>query len=261
MSVLTHLNNTSAQLVLPTSEKASINTSISTLKTRLNDYFKADIREQLQFGSSTRGTILPRNADSQSDIDYMIVFDNSDDYKPQTFIDRLKRFASAKYSTSQIAQSHPTVILSLNHIKFDLVPAYKNWWDTIHIPAPSSSYQGWITTDPNGFNSDLSNKNQSNLYLIKPMIRLVKYWNAQNGYVYDSFLLEKSMVANTYWSCSNLKEYFFKAINDLQTYDLPQYKKDKVQRAKDIVANTKVYEADEMPFSAEIEIKKIIPIL
>jgi len=261
MSVLTHLNDTSSKLVLSASEKASIDKSISTIKKRLNEYFGSNINEHLQFGSSTRGTILPRKADAHSDIDYMIVFDNTDDFKPQTFIDRLKRFAEAKYATSEITQSHPTVVLTLNHIKFDLVPAYKNWWGTVHIPAPSSSYKDWISTDPNGFNEDLTTKNQDNLSLIKPMIRLVKYWNAQNGFVYDSFLLEKSMVANNYYTCTNLKEYFFEAINDLSTYNLPQYKTDKVERAKTIVANTKAYEAEGMPASAEEEVKKINPFL
>jgi hypothetical protein len=65
-----------------------------------------------------------------------------------------------------------------------------------------------------------------------------------------------TMVANSYWSCYNLKDYFFEAINDLQTWDLPQYKKDKVQRAQDIAAKTKEYEEDDMPASAESEIKK-----
>ena len=98
MSVLTYLNNTSSNLVLSSSEKNSIDTSISTLRSRLNDYFGNQVEEQIKFGSSTRGTILPRKADERSDIDYMIVFDNENNYKPQTFIDRLKRFAEAKYS-------------------------------------------------------------------------------------------------------------------------------------------------------------------
>jgi tRNA nucleotidyltransferase (CCA-adding enzyme) len=122
MSVLSHLTTASNNLVLSSDERSSIDTSILTLSIRLRDHFGSDIKEQMRFGSSTRGTILPRKADMRSDIDYMILFDNSADYKPQTFIDRLKRFALAKYATSQIAQSHPTVTLSLNHIKFDLVP-------------------------------------------------------------------------------------------------------------------------------------------
>ena len=261
MSVLSHLTTTSNNLVLSSDERLSTDTSISTLSRRLTDHFGRDIKEQMQFGSSTRGTILPRKADNRSDIDYMILFNNDRNYKPQTFIERLKRFAQVKYATSQIAQSHPTVTLNLNHIKFDLVPAYKNWWHGIQIPAPRSDYSDWMTTDPNGFNSQLTSKNQNNHNLIKPMIRLVKYWNAQNGYIYDSYLLEKDLVSNSYWGCYNLKDYFFEAIDDLSTHGLSLYNTTKVDRAQKIIRQVKEYEADEMPASAESEIKKLIPVV
>lgn len=261
MSVLSHLKDTASGLVLSSSEKSSIDTSINTLRSRLNDWFVSDIKEQIKFGSSTRGTILPRKADERSDIDYMIVFDNENDYKPQTFIDRLKTFASIKYSTSEIHQSHPTVVLELNHIKFDLVPAYKSGWifETTYIPAPNSDFTDWISTDPNGFNQKLTNMNNSHSYLIKPMIRLVKYWNAYNSYVFYSYELEQKLLEPSYWLCSNLKDYVFAAIKSLSTWGLPQYKADKVQRAKDIVEKTIEYENDDMPISAESEIKKLIP--
>jgi len=260
MSVLNHLSNTSSSLVLSSLEKSSIDTSISTLRTRLNDWFGSDIKEQIKFGSSTRGTILPRKADVRSDIDYMIVFDNEGNYKPQTFITRLKKFAEAKYSTSEIHQSHPTVVLMLNHIKFDLVPAYKSGWiDSTLIPAPDTDFTDWISTDPNGFNKELSDKNNTHNSLIKPMVRLVKYWNAINNYVYYSFELEKSLIGISYWTCSNLKDYFFEAVKYLPTWSLPQYKLDKVQRAQDIVVKTQEYLDDNRPYGAEAEIKKLIP--
>jgi hypothetical protein len=265
MSVLSYLQNTASGLVLSGNEKTSIDTSVGTLHYRLSDYFKTDVKEQIKFGSSTRGTILPRKADKNSDIDYMIVFNNSDNYKPQTFIERLKKFAEAKYSTSEIHQSHPTVVLELNHIMFDLVPAYKvnsiGWSDTLYIPGPRSGFAEWISTNPNGFNNRLTAKNNSENDLIKPMIRLVKYWNACNDYVYYSYELEKHLVDNTYFFCSNLKDYFFSAINSLSTSGLPQYKIDKVQRAKDIVAKVKEYEKNNLPDTAETEIKKLIPAL
>lgn len=100
MSVNTYLSNCASDLVLSSSEKESITTSINTLETRLTSYFGSNIKENFKFGSYTRETILPRKVDEDSDIDYMIVFDNSNNYKPQTFLDRLKRFAEAKYSTS-----------------------------------------------------------------------------------------------------------------------------------------------------------------
>ena len=258
MSVLSHLKNTASNLVLSETEKSSINTSIATLRMRLNDWFGRNSISQLKFGSSTRGTILPRKTDEKSDIDYMIIFDNNADYKPQTFIDRLRKFAQIKYSTSQIAQSHPTVVLSLNHIKFDLVPAYETWL-TKYIPAPKSDYTDWTSTNPNDFNKELSEKNEANYYLIKPMIRLVKYWNAKNGYIYNSYELEKNLISNSYWLCYNLKDYFFSAIEDLPSWNLPLYNKDKVEKAKTIIQNTKDYENSNLPFTAESEIKKLIP--
>jgi predicted nucleotidyltransferase len=265
MSALNHLTTTASSLVLSSSEKSSIDTSISTLQTRLNDWFGSDIKEQIKFGSSTRGTILPRKADERSDIDYMIVFDNEANYKPQTFIERLKTFAEIKYSTSEIHRSHPTVVLMLNHIKFDLVPAYKEEGvftsDTLYIPAPRTDFTDWISTDPNGFNQQLTNANNNNNSQIKPMIRLVKYWNACNGYVYDSFSMEQDLVGKFYIFCSSLKDYLFNAINGLSTLGLPQYKIDKVQRAKDIVAQVKEFERMNMFDQAEAEIKKLIPVL
>jgi len=262
MSVNSHLENTSSELVLSYSEKQSIKTSISTLKTRLNYYFGSDIKSQFQFGSSTRGTILPRKADEKSDIDYMIVFDTSGGkYKPQTYLDKLRRFATAKYSRSEIKQSHPTIILQLNHINFELVPAIENY-SSYQIPSPSSSWQEWIYTDPKGINSKLIEKNKSNNYKIKPLVRLVKYWNAQNGYPFYSYSLEKNIIEGSFYFCSSLNEYFYKFWSNFNyNYDTPQYIKDKVDRAKRYARNAQQYENDDMPYSAEKEIKKIIPVL
>lgn len=74
MSVNTHLADLASNLVLSDSEKSSISASITTLESRLDAYFGSNITERFQFGSNTRGTILPRKADSNSDIDYMVVF-------------------------------------------------------------------------------------------------------------------------------------------------------------------------------------------
>lgn len=261
MSVQTHVTNLASSLVLSETEKAGIDTSISTMRSRLSDYFGSQVKEQVRFGSSTRGTMLPRRADEHSDVDYMVIFDHKDDLKPQSYIDRLKRFAELKYSRSEIYQSHPSVVLELNHIKFDLVPAYKDWLGTIYIPA-SSAYLNWMSTDPNGFNESLSSKNQNNDYLIKPLIRLMKYWNAQNGYVYESYAMEKAIIGAGYMWCTSLKDYFFKAIDDLSTWDLSaQWKKDKVQRAKDLVGKIKKYESDGYPALAAAEMERLLPAL
>ena len=164
MSAQSHIELVSNRALLSQVEKDSIATSISTLKTRLNSYYGANLSEQLQFGSSTRGTILPREMDSRSDIDYLIVFCD-EEAKPQTYINRLKRFAEKYYTSSQITQSHPTIVLSLNHIKFDLVAARVGFFSEYKIPAPSSTYSEWTTTSPKEFNTQLSDKNKDRNFL------------------------------------------------------------------------------------------------
>jgi tRNA nucleotidyltransferase (CCA-adding enzyme) len=127
MTVNSYLTSRASSAVLSTAEQTSINTSISTLQTRLNSYFGTDLTNHFRFGSSTRGTILPRKMDADSDIDYMIVFKEGG-FTPQTYLNRLRKFVDTYYSTSEVKQSSPTITLELNHIKFDLVPALSNVW-------------------------------------------------------------------------------------------------------------------------------------
>lgn len=105
MTVNSYLSSLASDLVLSSDEKTSINTSISTLEYRLESFFGSDIKEKFKFGSSTRDTILPRKVDSNSDIDYMIVFDNYNNYQPQTYLNQLKRFAEKYYQTSLFISS------------------------------------------------------------------------------------------------------------------------------------------------------------
>jgi len=259
MSAQSHIELVSNRALLSQVEKDSIATSISTLKARLNSYFGANLSEQLQFGSSTRGTILPREMDSRSDIDYLIVF-SDEEAKPQTYINRLKRFAEKYYTSSQITQSHPTIVLSLNHIKFDLVPARIGFFSEYKIPAPSSTYSEWTTTSPKEFNTQLSDKNKDCSYKLKPAIRVLKYWNARSGYVFDSYSMEQWCADQYYLMCYSTKDYFYSMIDKLSLdWGAAQWRKDKVDRAKQIVTNAKQYDTDSMPASAEQEIRKLVP--
>ena len=256
MSVLGHLQAKASTAVLSGTEQTSINTSVTTLSGRITSWFDTNLISQFRFGSSTRDTILPRAMDEKSDIDYMIVL--KDDGKvPQTYLDRMKKFAEKYYSTSEIKQSSPSIVLELNHIKFDLVPALGSWGGSYKIPNGSG---GWQDTNPNDFNSTLTQKNKDNQFLIKPTIRLAKYWNAQNGYVFDSFSLEKWIIGLSYWSCTNQKDYLFTVFDNLSVaYDWAQWRKDRVTRAKQIVQNVRDYEQKGMPVTAESEVKKLIP--
>ena len=257
MSVISYLDALASSAVLSADEQASINTSIATIKTRLNNYFGLALSEQLRFGSSTRGTILPRKMDPNSDIDYMVVFAEGGAV-PQTYLDRLRRFAAQYYSTSDIKQSSPSLLLQLNHIKFDLVPAIKAWGGTYQIPNGSSE---WQNTNPNDFNGQLDTLNQNEMFKIKPMIRLLKYWNAESGYVYDAYSLEKFVIRLSYHGVINIRDYLFTAFDNLYlSNEEAQWRKDKLKRAKEIITQVRSLEINGYPNLAEVEVKKLISI-
>lgn len=255
MSVLSFLTDTASNAVLSSTEQSSITTSISTLQTRIGLHFASGvIKQHFRFGSSTRGTILPRSMDEHSDIDYMIVF-SENNATPQTYLNRLKTFVEKYYSSSEIRQSSPTIVLELNHIRFDLVPATTTWLSELQIPNGSG---GWMTTNPNDFNSTLEAKNKEHKSLIKPSIRLFKYWNATAGFPFQSFEMEKWVCGLSFWFLSNQKDYFLAIIENLNTSSsYSQWVNNEIARAKAIVANVRQYENDDMPVTAENEMKKL----
>lgn len=256
MSVQSYLDSLGSRLILSSDENSSIQTSILSLSSRLSSYFD-NIEKKLIFGSYDRDVILPRIVDENSDIDYMVIFKDASSYSTQTCLNWLKKFAEEKYSRSEIFQSSPTIVLELSHIKFELVPAYSGPW-SLYIPAPSSSLQNWITTDPPKMKEDLINKNTQNSYKIKPLVRIMKYWNVLNGKIYSSYELEKMIVDKFYFLDSSIKDYFYDFVLALNSYNLPQYKKDKVDRLKRNIQEVKNNE-ERYPYLAEKDLKVEFP--
>lgn len=254
MSVNSYLQRLASDLVLSEAEKSSITTSINTIKTRLDSYF-SDITEKKVFGSYVRGTILPRKADSESDVDLMVVFSNPYGYKPQSFLNRLKNFAEYYYSRSEIYQSSPTIVLELNHIKFELTPAYVTS-GYYYIPKGPSE---WVYTDPDGFYDTLTRCNVNNVYKIKPVVRLIKHWNIQKNYRdLASYYLEKKIAEDmmfSYITCTSYPEYVKKALQVLK-YSTNY---SRIDTAISHIDKALEYEADNMPYTALNEIKKAFP--
>lgn len=255
MSVNSYLQELGSSLVLNSNEKSGITISIDTLKSRLTSYFEDEVTDKIIFGSYTRETILPRKADDDSDIDLMIVFKNSNNYKPQSFLNRLKNFAETKYSTSEIYQSSPTIVLELNHIKFELVPAYE-YYGMYYIPKNSSE---WMYTNPNDFNNKLVECNKNNSYKIKPVVRLLKHWNIQkNSRGLYSFELE-SKIANemtyAYINCTSYTDYLKSSLTKLRNF----YNATKIDNAISKIDEAMKNEKDNCPYTAMSKIKEVFP--
>ncbi|MGM4884779.1 SMODS domain-containing nucleotidyltransferase [Rhizobium sp. 62_C5_N11_2] len=247
MSVNSYFQERASSAVLSEKERGSITTSISTLSSRLNNYFTLagdGLKTHFRFGSSMRGTILPRRDDPNSDIDYMVAFEK-DGLQPQSYLDRLRRFVEKAYASSEVYQSSPTIVLELNHIKFELVPALFAWSTTYKIP---NGPQGWQYSDPSDFNATLEEKNKNNGYLIKPTIRLAKIWNAANGYVFDSYLFEKWICNLSFWFAVNQRDHLFAVFDNLTANETTAWRNEKITRAKNLVRDIKSDEANGYPY-------------
>ena len=257
MSVLTHLRDRASWAVLSPQEDASIKRSIATLQGRLEGWFPNELKDHFRFGSSTRGTILPRELDPQSDIDYMVVFKDPHS-TTQTYLDRLRRFVENNYSRSEFSQSHPSIVLELNHIKFDLVPARESWLDGLQIP---DARGGWRATQPLAFSKRLEERNTQCGKLLKPTIRLMKCWNAANNYVFESFKLEGYLAERYYPLCTNLADYVFSAFASLpEEYGMAAWRREKIQRAKTLARQAKQLSSTVLDDgSGERFIQRLIP--
>lgn len=208
--------------------------------------------------------MLPRSMDRLSDVDYLIIFANSK-LKPQSCLDRLRRFVEGNYRKgSQITQSYPTIILSLNHIRFELVPAIETSWNGIQIPSKGSLFSEWQPTNPNEFNADLTDKNKDNEDLIKPLIRITKYWNALNDFPFESYALEQTIVAHwkllTVFGGATLWRRFRDFMNDLDADAISTERaKLAILRAQRIVAEARRYEAAGDCQTAERVLQSLLP--
>lgn len=223
MSINSYLEELSSKLVIKEPEREKINISISNIKNKLKNHFGSEATEIIVFGSYTRRTILPRKADEESDIDIMVVFGfNSQKYQPQTYLNRLKQFAKLSYSRSEIHQDSPTIVLELNHIKFELVPAYTPFSYSNGVYKIPNGANDWIMTKPNEFNDILTSCNQNNHSMIKPIIRLIKRWNVtNNARNIKSFEIEKKIAENmddAHYTCSSYTDYLEKAFSNIRNY-------------------------------------------
>lgn len=256
MSVTSFLSRTASTAVLGLAEQKSITASIHTLEQRLTQYFPIGaIERKLQFGSSTRGTILPRFIDEQSDIDYMVVFSDST-YTTTTYLNRLRGFVEKRYSSSNVYQSHPTIVLDLNHIKFELVPAIETFWNGLQIPGKEGN---WIRTDPNDFNERLTRKNVKYHHQIKPAIRLAKIWNARAGFPLDSYQLEKQICGISFDGNANLRDIFFKILDVLEVGSFaPKWIKEQLLLARARVAKIRKLESQGTNGLAVLEARRLL---
>jgi hypothetical protein len=93
-------------------------------------------------------------------------------------------------------------------------------------------YQVWQETNPYDVKQKLLDKNKQYNYIVKPIIRLLKAWNANNGHPFDSYDLELKITDLNFYN-DNYESGFLYTVGQLSTdWNDPQSKKDKLTSLK-----------------------------
>lgn len=244
-------------------DKDSIETSIEMLNIHIRNWrFVDDVVESFAFGSFMRNTNLPTCIDEDTDVDYMIVFDTTR-LKPDSYLVRLRNFATEFYPRTRRYQDHPTIVLDMNKIKFEISPATQLWGRVsqyYQIPAPHQSYLQWINTYPQQLEKDLNDADHRNHYKIRPVIRLLKYWNVLNGKRISSYKIEEYVITHVFFNCHNLKEYFFEAAKWMHMINVtaPTARR-KIQKLRTDIEEIEELERQGHRSAAEERLEELLP--
>jgi len=252
--VNTFLTDLQNKLILSNTEKTRIDSSFQTLKTKIWGLFQQDLLNVELFGSYDRDTLI--NKEKDPDVDVMIVF-RENKYQPQTYLDKLKNFGEKYYPRSDIYPDHPTIVIEMSQIKFELVPAYPSTLGGFKIPAPKRKDVSWISTNPKSFKDKLISKDKTNKNLILPLIRILKYWNTLNDKLYDSFEIEKQIVGLEYINCKLLIEYFYTGYHVFNGLSQTNEQKLANKKLREIVNNVKILTREKFTDYSVMEIQKL----
>jgi|GEM_PF-663427 predicted nucleotidyltransferase len=197
-AVLGYLDSLCRKLKLSKDEKEKIETSVAAIRGKLiTAFFDDGLKDVRVFGSFDRGTLLSRGVDESTDVDILIIFDEKK-FVAQTYLNKLKKFAETNYARSDSYQDHPTMVIELNHITFELVPCIvsKSFWgdDIYTIPKKKDNEINWIETDPDYYKKKIIDGFPTTKDTLIKMILLFKYWNLLNSFPYSTYQVEKYII-------------------------------------------------------------------
>ncbi|MCJ7449369.1 MAG: nucleotidyltransferase domain-containing protein [Bacteroidales bacterium] len=251
----TYLTDLSKSLIIGSDKKNKIDSSILSLTKTLWGHFQERLHEVIVFGSYSRGTFISQ--DKNSDIDILVVFKKKE-LKPDTYLKQIKHFCVDYYSRSEIYQDHPTIAIDMDLIRFEIVPSYYYSNDIKKIPSPQSKEFLWINTNPIKLSNDLELKDRNHKMMIKPIIRIIKYWNYLNEKSFASFDIEKLIIEKSY-SYTSFKSYYYYLTSVIIDSARSENQKKICSTLKEHNKRLKVLEQNNIPEYIESELGLFLP--
>lgn len=233
-------------------QEENIKSSVSNIEGYLNDeQNNLGISRTFLNGSYERDT----NIRPLDDIDIFAVLDrdhwedaNGQLPNPQSVLSKFKNYLNGLSDyKDKVSQNRPCVTIELSDKDFDILPSFELAGGGYQIPSPD--LKSWITTYPELLTFDLDSTHKKCNYKLKPLIKVIKYWNRDKGKIIPSFHIEE--VAINIFKISSFKNFeegirlwFNNAEYNLQSYKLNsndkydsilkkiKWEKDKLNKAK-----------------------------
>lgn len=251
-----YLTSLSQKLILDPTKKSRIELSLNHLIKSLWGHFQDRLSSVEVIGSFDRDTIISEDPDS--DVDTIVVFKQKE-VKPDTYLSQLKDFCKAIYPRSEIYQDYPTIVIDMEHVKFEIVPSYFVTDSVKKIPAPRAKEFSWINTSPKDFKNSVDSKDRNNKNFIKPLIRIFKYWNFLNDKAFSSYEIERLLISKSY-TCTTLKDYFVSGINALTENASTDAQKKVCTALRERRRRLRALEEVKIPEYIETELQAFLPL-
>ena len=199
------------ELYLNGSQKEKVKAKLIDLKNKLRDleYFP----EVKHGGSYQRNTLVK----GISDVDLYYRYEGNK--SPQSILEKTKYFLKQKYKQAEIKVSSPSIVIAFKKIKIEITPYILNKNRVALVP--TKDLQNWKETNLFDLKKRMESLRSTNNQ-INDVIKIIKYWNFNNGKQFRSFEIEK-LVYNQFIDQpdKSLQWYllhFFKGNPKLQKY-------------------------------------------
>ncbi len=96
--------------------------------------------------------------------------------------------------------------------------------------------------------------------MLKPLIRLLKYWNVKNGKILTSFKIEQYVSSHVFYGCSNLEDYFLEGANWLSMAQaMTEDQRKKVKTLQLALSEIQRYKQNGQEALAVLQLRSILP--
>lgn len=171
-------------------ERATVENFLSDVEEKVTAHFGFDFERCITFGEFARETSLRHTIDKESNVDLMILFQN-DDYI-ENFQGMKEKVIEFIFKTfPQPEETSKELKIQMKYGCIQLVPAIVADVNSKSTLLRSSiNNETWIESNPLLFDENINKKNEETAYLLKPVIRLLKYWNLTHGNYFSTETIE-----------------------------------------------------------------------